>query len=412
MTGRVLILVENLPVPFDRRVWQEALALRDAGYDVTVICPRTRRYPAAREVLEGVEVLRYPAPYEARRAVGYPLEYGNALVQMLRLAAVSRRRGRFAVIQACNPPDLLFLVALPFVLADRTPFVFDHHDVSPELLLAKRPHGTPLLLTLTKVAERLTFALASVSIATNASYREVALTRGRMAPDDVFIVRSGPDLRRFAGGTVRPELRRGRDHLVAYVGVMGSQEGIDHLLDAAEVLVRQERRDVMFVLAGSGPEHGRLRHRAGEMGLAEHVVFPGRISDAELLDLLATADVCVNPDEVNRMNDISTMNKVLEYMAMAKPIVQFDLHEGRVSAGEASMYAAANDPRSLAAALGGLLDDPVRGKEMGLAGRARVEGELTWERQVPALLAAYDRAQQLGPRRPRSLPRPRRPGRG
>jgi len=294
------------------------------------------------------------------------------------------------VVQACNPPDLLFLAALPLVLLRRARFVFDHHDVSPELLMAKGRSANSRAVRLATFLERATFNRAVVSIATNQSYRDVAITRGGMAPEDVFVVRSGP-AKGWDPVAPDPALRRGRRYLVGYVGVMGVQEGIDLLLEAARLVVAQ-RDDVTFALAGSGPEAKRLRAPSESMGLADHVTFLGRVSDADLVRLLCTADVCVNPDEVNPMNDISTMNKVVEYMALGRPIVQFETREGRVSAGEASLYAAPNDPASMAEAIIRLLDDPDPRAEMGAAGQRRFETELAWSQQVPQLLAAYDRA--------------------
>jgi glycosyltransferase involved in cell wall biosynthesis len=388
----VLILVQNLPVPFDRRVWQEACTLRNAGYDVSVVCPRTAQCPAAREDLDGVHVYRYRPGHEARGLLGYVVEYTVALVAQTLLAWRVALTRRIDVVQACNPPDLLFLVALPLVLLFRARFVFDHHDVSPELLMAKGHGPRSLVVRVATALERLTFGCAVVSIATNGSYRDVAVRRGGMPPERVFVVRSGPPAG-FGDAAPDPAHRRGRRRLVGYVGVMGRQEGLDYLLDAAQVIVADRGRDdVTFALAGSGPEAARLRARAAALGLAEHVHFLGRIPDAELVSLLRTADVCVNPDEANPMNDMSTMNKILEYMALARPIVQFDLREGRASAGDAALYAAPNDPVSFADAICTLLDDPGLAERMGSLGRARYERDLAWSHQVPHLLAAYERA--------------------
>lgn len=390
---RVLILVENLAVPFDKRVWQEARTLRDAGYDVNVICPRSAQHPQAHEVLDGVSIYRYASPFEARRAAGYLLEYPLALAAQLALALKVHRAGRLDVVQACNPPDLLFLVAQPFRLLAGTRFVFDHHDACPELMMAKGRRPGSFLVRLMERLERWTFATADVSIATNESYRRIAVERGGMAPENVFVVRSAPTVDRFAQAREDPAARRGKRHLVAYVGVMGIQEGIDYLLDAADLLVnRRGRRDVQFSLAGSGPEFDRLVGRVEELRLQGNVTFLGRISDDDLAALLATADVCVNPDEANEMNDISTMNKIMEYMALGKAVVQFDLTEGRVSAGEASLYARPNDAESLADCIAELLDDPPRRAHMGEVGRSRFLTRLSWEHSVPHLLAAYGRA--------------------
>jgi glycosyltransferase involved in cell wall biosynthesis len=392
----VLILVQNLPVPFDRRVWQEACALRDAGFDVTVICPSSEQHPANREELDGVHVRRYRPRLEARGLVGYILEYAVALTAMTVLAWRVTARRRIDIIQACNPPDLLFLVAFPLVVLRGARFVFDHHDVSPELLMAKGHAEDSWVVRLSRILERLTFGCAVASIATNESYRELAVSRGGMPPEGVFVVRSGP-ARGFDPGPPDPELKRGRRYLVGYVGVMGMQEGLDLLLEAAQLIVSHYgRHDITFALAGSGPEAKRLRARSEAMGLSGYAHFLGRVSDAELVLLLSTADVCVNPDEVNPMNDISTMNKVVEYMALGRPIVQFDTREGRISAASSSVYAAPNDPASLAEAICRLLDDPELRAEMGARGRERFQEVLSWSRQVPNLLAAYDRALNKG----------------
>jgi glycosyltransferase involved in cell wall biosynthesis len=392
----VLILVQNLPVPFDRRVWQEASALRDSGFDVTVICPTSEQYPATREEIDGVHIHRYRPRLEARSLGGYFLEYAVALGAMTLLAWRVTTRRRIDIVQACNPPDLLFLVAFPLVMLRGARFVFDHHDVSPELLMAKGKAANSWVVRLSRILERLTFGCAVVSIATNESYREVAISRGGMSAEDVFVVRSSPAL---GFDPVAPDtaLKRGRRYMVGYVGVMGVQEGLDLLLEAARLIVAQHgRHDIAFALAGNGPEAKRLRARSEAMGLSGHVYFLGRVSDAELLLLLSTADVCVNPDEVNPMNDISTMNKVVEYMALGRPIVQFDTREGRISASSSSLYAVPNDPASLAEAICRLLDDPELRAQMGARGRERFQEVLSWSRQVPNLLAAYDRALSKG----------------
>ena len=394
----VLILVQNLAVPFDRRVWQEACALRDAGYDVSVISPLSPEHPQKRERLDGVDVYRYSPVVEARGLAGFAVEYATALTAQTLLAWRVAIRGRIDVVHACNPPDLLFLVALPLVLLRRARFVFDHHDVSPELLMAKGHAPGSAVVRLSRLLERLMFGCAVASLAPNRSYRDIAVERGRMSPEDVFIVRSGPDDRFRDGAPPDHRLKRGRRHLVSYVGVMGMQEGLDYLLDAARVIVKDYGRDdTCFLLAGDGPERERLRARSRDLGLESHVEFLGRIPDHELIALLRTADVCVNPDEANRMNDISTMNKVLEYMALGRPIVQFDLLEGRFSAGDASLYAVRNDPASLADCICTLLDDEELRARMGKSGRQRYESMLAWSHQVPQLIAAYERAMIKAP---------------
>jgi len=386
---RVLIIVENLPVPFDRRVWQEANALRQAGYVVSIICPKGRGYQSARESIDDIEIHRHPLPPEASGALGYALEYTVALFWEFVLAwRVFFGRG-FDVIHACNPPDTIFLIGGFFKLFGKR-FLFDHHDINPELYEAKFGRRD-VLYRMLRFLERCTFRTAGVSIATNESYRRIAMERGGMPADRVFVVRSGPDLRRLRVLPPVMALKRQRKYLVGYVGVMGKQEGIDSLLRSARILTKEMGKDVHFGLVGGGTELEEMKRYADELGIAEHVTFTGRVSDQEMLEMLNTADVCVNSDVANEMNDKSTMNKIMEYMALGKPIVQFEMTEGRFSAQEASLYAAKNDETDFARKIAKLLDDPELCERMGRFGRARVEGVLEWRYEVPKLLAAYDK---------------------
>lgn len=388
---KVLIIVENLPVPFDRRVWLEATTLSKAGALVSVICPIAKGYTKRYELIDGIHVYRHPLPAEGNGPIGYLKEYGAALFWETLLAFKVLRKHGFDVIHACNPPDLIFLVALLFKPFGKR-FVFDHHDINPELYEAKFGRRD-LFWHLMLLLERLTFAMADVSIATNHSYRDIALERGGMQPRDVFVVRSGPDLNKIKPVAPNPRWKHGRQHLVGYVGVMGAQEGVDLLLRSVhDIVVRQGRTDIQFCIAGSGPELEQLRAQASQLGLTDFVSLPGRISDADLFEMLSTADVCVNPDRVNAMNDKSTMNKILEYMAFGKPIVQFEVTEGRYSAGEASLYAKPNDPVDMAAKITDLLADPALRASMGQSGRERVEDRFSWSHQVRPLVAAYQRA--------------------
>ena len=386
---RVLIIVENLPSPFDRRVWQEATTLRQHGYEVSIICPTGKGYTEKYEEIDGIHIYRHNLPLEADGALGYLLEYSTALFWEFYLSfKVLFTRG-FDVIHACNPPDLIFIVGGFFRLFGKQ-FLFDHHDINPELYEAKfgrRDFFWKLMVW----CERLTFKTAKVSIATNESYKRIAIERGGMAPEDVYVVRSGPKLDRLKIIDPVPALKQGRQYLVGYVGVMGKQEGIDYLLRAARHIVfDMQRTDIHFGLVGGGTELEELKRYATELGLADYVTFTDRVPDQELLEMLNTADICVNPDVANEMNDKSTMNKIMEYMALAKPIVQFDLTEGRFSAGEASLYANKNDEIDLADKIVELLDDPDKRKQMGEFGRNRVINELEWEYEVPKLLAAYE----------------------
>lgn len=385
----VLIIVENLPVPFDRRVWQEATTLQQSGYVVSVICPMGKGHYLPCETLQGVHIYRYRLPFEAKRFVGYIAEYGWALVAQFFLALRVLRDQGFDAIHACNPPDNIFLIGGLFKLFGKR-YLFDHHDICPELFEAKFSRRG-MLWRLLLVLERLTFLVADVSIATNESYRQIAITRGRMDPSRVFVVRSGPDLSRVRPVPPNLELKKGRKYLIGYVGVMGEQEGIDYLIRAARIIVFEEKRsDVQFGLVGGGTELEALKKYARDQQVEDYMSFTGRVPDGPMLEMLSTADVCVNPDVANTMNDKSTMNKIMEYMALGKPIVQFDLTEGRRSAGEASLYALKNDERDLAARLLMLLDDPARRQRMGEFGRRRVESELQWVHEAPKLLQAYE----------------------
>ena len=376
-------------MPFDRRVWQEATTLREAGYEVTVICPRRPGYTRFHECLAGVHIYRHPLPFEADGPVGYLFEYATALLAETLLAFVVLVRHGFDAIHACNPPDDIFLVGRLFKLAGKR-FVFDHHDLNPELYESKFAKRGPLYRVLCWL-ERATFRTADMVISTNDSYRRVAIERGGVAPDRVRVVRSGPSLERLRVVAPVARWRNGRTFLVGYVGVMGKQEGIPLLLEAVRNIVFERgRADIQFCLLGGGTELPALRLLAQEWRIADYVTFTGRVGDDVLLEVLNTADICVNPDPYDAMNDKSTMNKIMEYMALGKPIVQFDLTEGRVSAQDASLYALRNDPRDLADKIVELLADSDARRRMGMRGQARVREELEWKYEAAKLLTAYD----------------------
>ncbi len=386
---RVLIIVENLPCPFDRRVWQEALTLTAAGYGVSIICPKGKGYEKGFEELDGIAIYRHAQPFEGNGAAGYLAEYGWALLAEFFLSIrVLMERG-FDAIHACNPPDTIFLIGGFYKLFGKK-FLFDHHDINPELYEAKfKRRG--FFYSVMLMLERCTFKTADVCLATNESYRRIAIERGRRAASKVFVVRSGPDLRRLKRLPPDPALKCGRRYLIGYVGVMGRQEGIDGLLAAVDYIVHVKRReDIHFGLVGGGTELAAMRELALELGVADYVTFTGRVPDEQMLAMLNTADICVNPDVANEMNDKSTMNKIMEYMALGKPIVQFDLTEGRVSAQGSSLYAKRNDPIDFADKILALLDDPTLRDHMGRVGSERVRAALSWEHEAPRLLAAYE----------------------
>jgi len=386
---KVLIIVENLPSPFDRRVWQEATSLTAAGYLVSIICPTGKGYEKKYENIEGIHIYRHDLPLEAEGALGYFMEYSVALFWEFFLACKVFFKHGFDVIHACNPPDNIFLIGGFFKLFGKK-FLFDHHDINPELYEAKfgrRDFFYKVML----FWERMTFKLADVSIATNESYKKIAIERGGMNEQNVYVVRSGPKLDRMRILEPVEALKKGRQYLVGYVGVMGKQEGIDHLLEAADLIINHDgRKDIQFGLVGGGTSLEEMKVYADKLSIADYVTFTGRVSDEEMLKMLNTADVCVNPDIANEMNDKSTMNKIMEYMALSKPIVQYDLTEGRFSAQESSVYVEKNNIRDFADKLLGLLDNPEKRKKMGEFGRLRVVNDLSWEFEELMLLKAYE----------------------
>lgn len=398
-----MILVENLSVPFDRRVWQESQALVANGHEVIVICPQGRKQDIELETtLAGVRILRYPLDPATGGPAGYVREYALALWHTARLLRSVRREGHIDVVQACNPPDLLLPFTWP-LKRNGTLLVFDHHDLVPELFLSRFPGRGQLLHRISLLLERLTFALADGVISTNESYRSVAVDRGSVPPDRVSVVRSAPDLQRFVRRDPDPALRRGRPHLAAYLGVMGPQDGVDYALRALSH-VRHDlgRDDLHTIFMGAGDAFDEMVVLSRDLGLQDCVEFTGRVPDEFVQRCLSTADLCLSPDPRNPLNDVSTMNKVVEYMAMGRALVSFDLVEARVSAGPAALYAPANDEVSFARLIAELLDDPARRERMGALGRDRIERELSWDVSRRNLAAFYDDLLgRQGPRRRR-----------
>lgn len=384
---KVLIIVENQSVPGDPRVFNEAASLAENGYEVTVLCPR-RANSSRSEMIEGIRIYRHPMPKEARTTAGYLFEYACALFWEFVFALWIYVRHGFHVIQGCNPPDNIFLVALPFKLLG-VKYVFDHHDANPELYLSKFGRKSFLYKVMIWL-ERLSYRLSDVAMVTNASYKDIAINRGRKAADDVFIVRNGPSPETFKPVSPNLALKRDKRFLVGYVGHMGSQDGLDILVYVAEYIKNLGRQDIRFICVGGGPELPNLRKLVRDKGLEDMVDFTGRLPDREMLEVLSTADICVNPDRPCELNDISTMIKIMEYMALAKPIVQFESKEGRFSAQASSLYAdKANPVADFAHKILWLLERPDERKRMGEIGRERVEKELAWKYSIKNLLAAY-----------------------
>jgi glycosyltransferase involved in cell wall biosynthesis len=391
---RVLILLQNEPLPSDRHVWNECRALVAAGCDVTAICPTgERRDRGEFEEIGGVKIHRYEPRRADGSAVAYALEYLAALWSIRRLARRLARSRPFDLVHACSPPDFLLLAALGLRRRGAR-FVFDHHDLTPELYLTRFGSGPVHHATL--AAEQVAFRCADVVLSVNDSYRRVAIERGRRDPADVFVVRTGPDLKRFAPSESNPGLKRGKRFLLSYVGVMGPQDGVDEALRSLAEL-RELRDDWHAVFMGDGDVVEKMRALARELGLGDSVEFTGWVEPETICRVLSSSDACLAPDPKNALNDVSSMVKISEYMAMSRPIVSFDLAESRVGAGVAAVFAAPGDHAGFARLVSELLDDPGRRAEMGAAGRERVEDVLAWEHQERSLLAAYARALEMGP---------------
>jgi glycosyltransferase involved in cell wall biosynthesis len=386
---RVLIIVQNLPVPFDRRVWLECQALISDGHQVAVVCPKGRGDPAY-EVINTVELYKYRPYAPGGSKVSFIAEYAYSFLATAWLTLKARRSGRFGVMQACNPPDIFWPIGMALRALDATRFVFDHHDLCPELYESRFPRGPKLPYKMLRALERRTHRTADHVISTNESYRDVAVKRSGKPASQVTVVRTGPDPDQLRRGQAHPELRRGRRFLAAYIGVMGPQDGVDIVVRAADIVVHEfGRDDIAFTLIGSGDCFDDLVRLRDELGLAGHVEFTGRAPDEQVAQIMSTADVGLSPDPKNPLNDVSTMNKTMEYMAYELPVVAFDLRETRVSADDAAVYVTPNDVHEYAKAIVALMDNESTRARMAKLGRARVEQELAWSRQRDAYLGVY-----------------------
>ena len=390
---RVLIAVENLPVPFDRRVWLEATTLARNGHRVTVICPKAKGFNKSREVLEDVEIFRYKIPLEAEGALGFVFEFSWCFLATALLSFYVALFGRgFDILHACNPPDTFWLLGRFWRLFGRR-YIFDHHDLCPEMFAVKFDRSSGALYRGLLWLERQSMRAANVVITTNESHKAIAVQRGGKRADDVFVVRSGPDLARFKVYSPDAAYRQGKRHLLVYLGEICKQDGVDHMVRAVK-LVRERfgRDDFRVLFVGGGPYQKAIKAYAEEQGIMEYAAFTGRVSDDELCRILSSATLGIDPDPKNPWSDKSTMNKVIEYMYFGLPVVAYDLHETRVSAGPAGVYAEANSELDLATAIGSLLDDDERRAEMARLGIERVRNVLAWDHSVAPLLAAYEQA--------------------
>ncbi len=381
----ILVVIENLPVPFDRRVWQEATTLKENGAKVSIICPKMKGYDKSYEIIDDIEIYRHPLR-EGKGALGYLVEYSQAIFWEFFLSFKIFFKKRFDVIHGCNPPDLIFLTAIIFKLFG-VKYVFDHHDINPELYISKF-EKKGFFYKMILLFEKLTFKVADFSIATNESYKKIAIERGGMDKNKVQVVRSGPKLDRLKLQEPIEKLKSGKKFLIGYVGVIGEQEGLDLLLESAKYIL-SKRDDVHYGIVGGGTHLNEIKSLCDKMGLSNHFDFYGRVDDQTMIDVLNTADVCVNPDKPTAMNDLSTMNKIMEYMALKKPIVQYTLKEGEFSSKEASLYAKNTDPIDFANKIIQLLDNEELREKMSDLGYKRVKSELSWGYESKKLVNFY-----------------------
>jgi len=387
--NRVLMLVENNPYPQDGRVRREANSLTRAGYRVTVISPASQGQPRS-EVVDGVRVYRYRAPKERDGLLGYLVEYGYAMMASAVLSFYVFLRSGFDAIHAHNPPDTFVLIAAFYKLFGKR-FVFDHHDLSPEMYDARFDRkANPVVRRTLLFFERLTFRLADQVVSTNESYKEIATGRGRVPADRVTVVRNGPEVGRVHPVPPDPALRAKGVTIIGYVGIMAPQDGVDYLIRSLGHLIRDLGRvDFFCVIVVNGAALPSLKRLVSELGLDLHVWFAGYVSDQDLLRYLSAADICVAPDPFNPFTDRSTMIKMTEYMAVGKPIVAFDLTEHRRTAAEAAVYAEGSDEYDFARCLAQLMDDPEARRVMGEVGRRRIDTELAWPHQERRLIEMY-----------------------
>ena len=388
----VLIIVQNLPVPFDRRVWQEAVSLQRAGFGVTVICPKKKMYSKSAEQLDGVQIYRYSMLHDADKAtVGFIVEFICCWLATLWLAIKAYIHEPFQAIHACNPPDTYFALALLFRPLG-VKFIFDYHDLCPEMYVAKGRAKKGLLYRGLLLLENFTLRSADAVIAVNESHRDIAIKRGKIESGKITIVRSGPRRSWSDVQAVHPERKKGRRYLVLFLGEMGSQDGIDYLLRAIRHYADSHPKDVLFTLIGGGPEQHRMAEMAHQLGLDDWIEFTGRVSEEKILwEFLATADLCIAPDPFTEYGNLSTTNKIIEYLAFGRPVVAFDLTEHRRTAQNTAEYVKPNDVIQLSNATYNLLTDEARRLDMGRRGRQRFRDDLAWENSEIELIALYSK---------------------
>jgi glycosyltransferase involved in cell wall biosynthesis len=389
--NRILMLLENNPYPQDTRVRQEARSLVEADYQVTVICPSTREQ-TWRENLDGVCVYRFPAPFQASSFLGYLWEFGYSMVAIFILSLLVYFLHGFDVVHTHCPPDTFVIIAIFYKLLGKR-YVYDHHDLAPELYNARfDQNGSKLVYNILLWFEKLSCQHADLAIATNESYKSVEIQRGHLSEDCISIVRNGPDLNYLQSLEINPFISRKGKLNIVYVGAMGFQDGVDYLLRALHLLVHDlSIPDFCCVLVGDGVALQGLKSLTEHLSLTNHVTFTGWVNYREAIDNIISADICVAPEPLNPYNDQSTIIKIMEYMALEKPIVAFDLKEHRVTAQDAALYAHPNDELDFAKRIAELMGNPEKRQRMGQSGKYRVETALAWKYQEKHLIEAYAR---------------------
>ncbi len=406
MNKHILFIVENHTVPYDRRVWSEAIAARQWGYDVSVVSPKMPQYDKSFEVIEGIDVYRYPQFFEARQKFGYFFEYINALFFQFLLSAKIMARKKFHIIHGANPPDNIFLIALIF-RPFKVKYVFDHHDLCTELYKVKFGK-TDSIYKLLSLTELLSLKFADTVISTNESYKQIAAAalRRNGSRKKIHVVRNGPDTNKIEIEKPERNYREGFSYLIGYVGVIAQQEGIDILLRIVSHIVRDRNiRDIKFIVIGSGPNLDEFAELSRTMGLEEYVEFTGFIPYKNLLGILGQCDIGINPEHTNAYTDKSTMMKIMDYMYVGKPIIQFESTEGYNTAKDASLYIRDNNEFEFAEQILALLQDKDRRDAMGRIGRQRIFERLNWDIQKKNLKKAYECVEERnGPQKKSGAP--------
>jgi len=404
--NRILMLTQS-SFPSDTRVRNEADALAKAGYNIRVIALRRYDYEKSSDIVDGVKIYRVPEValfkksqtnrswlksqfYRAKSALGYISEYLYFTTVCFFMSIYVALKDGFDAVHIHNPPNTLFLIGIFYQLFGKK-FVFDCHDLEPELYLSRYNAKNNLIYKLLLLEEKCCLKFANVVITTNESYKEINIKRGRLEPGKIFVVRNGPDLTIFKQVKGVDRLKNMGKSILIYIGVMGPQDGVDYLLRSLKELAYSLKRDDFYCLIiGKGDSVENLKKLKDDLQLQNYVEFTGRLQKEELMPYLATADIGLEPNPSNPLSNLSTLIKVMEYMALAKPIVCFDLKETRFSAKESAIYVSPNNEIEFAKAIVSLMDNPNKRAYMGAAGQKRVKEKLAWQHVSKNLLLAYE----------------------